>query len=169
MHLSVVILFLVTSIITWPVTAAPVRAKHVSVDLKSENARIAPGVPFWVMVHFMPEEGWHTYWKNPGDSGLAPVLEWKLPAGWQTGEVLFGAPEAIPYGSLVNFGYHGDNALLVQLTPPRKLPLQDVDVALQAKWLVCADACVPGSADLTVRLPVAEVAALDSSRVALFE
>src|SRR5690606_37719654 len=166
---EVVRLFRWSATSPWPVTAAPVRARHVIVDLKSENARIAPGVPFWVMVHFMPEEGWHTYWKNPGDSGLAPVLEWKLPAGWQTGDVLFGAPEAIPYGSLVNFGYHCDNALLVQLTLAGTLPRQDVDEARQAKWLVCADACVPGSADLTVRLPVAEVAALDSSRVALFE
>lgn len=128
-------------------------APHITVELQTETAHISPGQAFWAIVFFSPEPHWHTYWKNPGDSGLAPKLNWQLPAGWQAEAPLFETPTAIPYGSEINYGYNGDSALLVKITPPKSLPEAPVTLKLDARWLVCADACVPGKADFALKLP----------------
>jgi len=129
-------------------------APHISVRLLTETRSISAGQSFWALVFFSPEPHWHTYWKNPGDSGLAPELNWQLPAGWQVESPLFETPSAIPYGSEINYGYEGDSGLLIKLTPPASLPDATVTLKLNARWLVCADACVPGKADLALKLPV---------------
>lgn len=134
--------------------AAPLSARHVSVELLAEDTGVSSGRPLWVMLHFSPEDGWHTYWKNPGDSGLAPQLAWTLPPGWQAREPLFPTPSAIPYGSQTNYGYEGPNGLLVELVPPPTLAGDQVELNLQARWLVCADACVPGQGEFQLQLPV---------------
>lgn len=59
--------------------AEPVQAPHIAVDIKADVSTFVPGQPFWVAVNFVPEPHWHTYWQNPGDSGLAPTLDWQLP------------------------------------------------------------------------------------------
>ena len=57
-------------------------------------------------------EGWHTYWSNPGDSGLPTTITWKLPDGVGVGAIQWPAPRALPTGPLVNYGYEGQVLLL---------------------------------------------------------
>ncbi len=76
---------------------------------------------------------WHTYWINPGDSGLATKLT--------PGLLDFPAPERIVYGPLTSFGYGG--TVLI----PAKLPKGAIKAT--ANWLECADVCIPGRAELT--------------------
>ena len=61
---------------------------------------------------------WHTYWKNPGDSGLATSLSWTLPAGFAAGEIVWPTPQQLPVGPLMNFGYEGTLLLPVPVTVP---------------------------------------------------
>ncbi|HPJ56754.1 MAG TPA: protein-disulfide reductase DsbD family protein [Kiritimatiellia bacterium] len=58
--------------------AAPVRDGPVQAELISEVAAVAPGKPFTVAFRMTLDESWHAYWTNPGDSGLAPSLDWTL-------------------------------------------------------------------------------------------
>ena len=64
-------------------------SEPVKVELVAEDTSIQEGKPFWVAIHFLPEEGWHLYWKNPGDAGAAPDVEWKLPEGFSVKPLLW--------------------------------------------------------------------------------
>ena len=57
--------------------------EHVKVELISEQEEIVPSQHLQLGIRFDLEEGWHTYWVNPGDSGEPPRIEWKLPTGFQ--------------------------------------------------------------------------------------
>src|SRR5205823_7777760 len=87
--------------------AAPVKTAHVDAELISENATIVPGQPLTVALRLRIEDGWHTYWRNPGDSGLPTTLDWKLPAGFRAAPIEWPAPKALQVAPLVNYGYRG--------------------------------------------------------------
>ncbi|HMQ13982.1 MAG TPA: protein-disulfide reductase DsbD family protein, partial [Candidatus Competibacter phosphatis] len=127
---------------------------HVQAELISETTAIQPGQPFWVALRLQMRDGWHVYWRNPGDSGLAPTVTWTLPAGFSAGEIQWPYPERIPVGPLMNFGYHGTVVLPVQIQPLSSLPDQDTfTLRARADWLVCQEDCIPESADLELTLP----------------
>lgn len=127
----------------------------------ADVSAIQPGKPFWVGIKFTVEAGWHIYWKNPGDSGLPTQVKLKLPAGFTAGELQFPIPQKLVQpGDVVNYGYENELMLLVQITPPKDLPVgQSVKIGAKASWLVCKEDCMPGSADVSLELPVAETAA----------
>jgi len=97
---------------------------------------------------------WHTYWKNPGDSGLATELAWTLPAGVQAGAIAWPAPRKFPIGPLANYGYEGTVLLPVPVTLAPTYAGGPLEVKLQASWLVCRKECIPEEGALTLRIPV---------------
>jgi len=135
--------------------SAPVTAPHVRVELLTETTSVQPGHDLSVGIRFALDEGWHVYWRNPGDSGEAPTVTWTLPAGFVAGELEWPRPEAIATGPLTNFGYDGTVLLPTTIRVPRELPGgPPVELRAHAKWLVCnADECIPGSATLATTLP----------------
>ncbi len=144
---------LLMSLFSLPATYAnPVATAHVEARLISEVTAIAVQQPFWVALHLKMKPGWHTYWRNPGDSGLATRLIWQLPEGFTASDIHWPYPERIASGPLANYGYHGETALLVQLTPPAQLA-DNVTLTVVAKWLACEEICIPEQADLTLTLP----------------
>ena len=138
-----------------PVWAKPFKSDRTQVQLISEVKTIQPSTPFWVGLQFKTRPGWHTYWRNPGDSGAPTRMEWTLPNGFKASELVYPYPQRMPIGPLMNFGYKGENLLLTELTPPVNLPTQQ-PVTLQAKasWLVCEVECVPEEATFELTLPV---------------
>lgn len=108
-------------------------------------------------LHLKVRDGWHTYWRNPGDSGLATTIKWNLPTGFQVSDIHWPYPEPISIDPLMNYGYHGDVYLLVQLTPPEDgLEYQEtVSFKADANWLVCEENCIPENATLNLTLPIA--------------
>ncbi len=114
------------------------------------------------------EKEWHTYWQVPGDSGLPTRIEWQLPAGFTAGPIDWPYPHRLPAGPLVNFGYEGETLLLTRVQVPANLATgKTVTLTAKAEWLECKDVCIPGSADLSLTLPVRPAAAA-SSHAALF-
>ncbi|WP_393937333.1 protein-disulfide reductase DsbD domain-containing protein [Piscinibacter sakaiensis] len=101
---------------------------------------------------------WHTYWRNPGDSGLPTTLNWTtLPPGVQPGEIAWPAPQRLPIGPLVNYGYEGDLLLPLDVAiPATARPGSTLRLTAEANWLVCNDVCIPENATLSIALPVAE-------------
>lgn len=140
--------------------AAPVTAPHIEAELVAEHTGWIAGTTNWVALRLKPETGWHTYWRNPGDSGLPTTLAWTLPDGWKAGEVAWPYPSMHRLGELTNYGYDAQTLHLVPLEVPAGLEGEHTVKAL-AKWLVCADICIPGQAELTLILPVAEIATAD--------
>ncbi len=144
------------------VAAAPVQADHVGVELVSETTALVPGHGATLGLRFVHEPHWHTYWINPGDSGLATKLAWQLPEGFRAGEILWPVPQRFDVGGLFNFGYSGDALLPVQLDVPASAkPGSNVQLAVEARWLVCREECIPGKATLMLDLPIAAEAAAD--------
>jgi thiol:disulfide interchange protein len=115
---------------------------------------VAPGKPMWLGLKIDHQPHWHTYWKNPGDSGLPTVMAWSLPAGATAGEIQWPTPRKLPIGPLLNYGYEGTLLLPVALKLPTAPGTETLDVKLHAEWLVCKDVCIPESGDFLLRLPV---------------
>ena len=135
-------------------SAAPVREGPVEAELVSAVESIAPGQPFTIAFRMQLDPPWHTYWTNPGDSGLAPTLAWTLPAGFSASDLEFPAPIAIATPPFMTYGLAGDVWFLATITPPPDLPPGEVVLAAEADWLICNDYCMPGSAQLELALPV---------------
>ena len=138
------------------------KTDHVLAELVAEKTALVPGQPITLALHLALDEGWHTYWRNPGDSGLPTTLAWKLPSGFAAGDIEWPAPKALPVGPLVNYGYERDVLHLVTVTPPRDLEVgRNVALKARADWLVCKEICIPDGADLELTLPVEMNAATD--------
>ncbi|MGC1386794.1 MAG: protein-disulfide reductase DsbD domain-containing protein [Steroidobacteraceae bacterium] len=161
---------LLASPAAYPLSGSIVASDNVRARLISEVDGIAPGQSIWVALEFNIRDGWHTYWRNPGDSGQATTLRWTLPAGLSAGEIVWTAPHRFEIPPLVNYGYARHAMHLVQITAAPDLKTgAPVELTAQANWLVCADVCIPESAQLHLRLPVnAAAGAVDPALAPLF-
>ena len=133
--------------------ADPVATDNVEAQLVSDYIEVAPGQVFWVALRQKIRPGWHTYWKNPGDSGEPTRIQWDLPRGFEAGPIHWPAPERIPVGFLMNFGYDDEVFLLTQFTAPQSFSTTGpLTVRAHADWLVCEEICIPEEADLVLHL-----------------
>ena len=128
---------------------------------------VAPGQPLWLGLQITHQPGWHTYWKNSGDSGLPTELAWQLPAGLDAGEIAWPLPRKIPIGTLANYGYEGTVLLPVPVTVASTFapgPLaQEAAIRLRASWLVCRKECIPEDGEFTLQLPIRSTTALNGA------
>lgn len=128
---------------------------------------VAPGQPLWLGLQITHQPEWHTYWKNPGDSGLPTDLAWTLPAGLDAGEIAWPLPKKIPIGTLANYGYEGTVLLPVPVTVAGTFapgPLaKDATIKLRASWLVCRKECIPEEGEFTLQLPIQSTTALSGA------
>jgi DsbC/DsbD-like thiol-disulfide interchange protein len=173
MRLSTTLLFMcIAPCIAPPALAASstgVDADHLRVTLLSEQDALVPGHSAWLGLHLQHDVHWHTYWINPGDSGLPTRLSWTLPAGFTAADIVWPVPKRFAVGELTNFGYDGDVLLPVQIEVPAQAAAgSSAHLEVQAKWLVCEEACIPGKATLALDLPVRDTATADASVAPLF-
>ncbi len=140
-----------------PVKSSPAKAgHHTKVTLLSEAKSVQPGVPFTVGALMKMDRGWHTYWKNPGESGLPTEIAWKLPEGFTAGEIQWPLPHKYnESGDVLTYGYEDETMLLVEITPPSNLTAgSTVMLKAEISWLECEKLCVPGEASVQLQLPV---------------
>lgn len=144
-------------------------------QVRAELVALAPdgiqaGETIYLGLLFEHADGWHTYWKNPGDSGLPTELQWQLPEGWTAGEIEWPSPLKLRIGELANYGYEGRRLLPVPVTIPADWqakapanpfePPSAVSIELQANWLVCKLECIPESGSFSLSLPIEVSSAL---------
>lgn len=117
------------------------------IQLIPENETLQPGHLFWVAIQLKLQNGWHAYWKNPGDSGIAIEIEWKLPPGFIAGETEWPYPKRFDLSSVIGYGYDGEVWLLTPITSPQSLDKDaELEIGADVNWLVCSDeTCLPGS------------------------
>jgi len=143
-------IFLVLSILWSSVLLAnPVETGHAKASLIT-NLQSSSQESFYVGVRLQMQDGWHTYWENPGDSGSPFEATWKTDAGVIIENVSWPTPQTIPYPPLMTFGYEGDVVFPFQVF--RSLDSELTEISLDFDFLICADICIPEQATLTLDL-----------------
>lgn len=146
--------------------STPVRDKHVEARLIASVSTIQPGVPFTLGLQFTIDPTWHTYWANPGETGIPTSLKLELPEGFSAGELQFPVPKKFitDYGFGVREAGYGYDTMVIHpmtITPPANLtPGESITLSGKAGWLMCdPNTCIPGKADLSITLAVGASAA----------
>jgi len=130
---------------------------HTSVRLVSESAVFVPGEEVVLGIELTMDPHWHTYWINPGDSGLPTSVEWELPEGFQAGDIQWPTPIRFMFAGLVSYGYEGVVTLRVPIQTSEEVALGDsVTINGTVSWLECKDVCLPGEGDVSISLTASE-------------
>lgn len=139
-----------------PLTAVGASATRPRLVLPVES--IKPGDSFVAGIELSMNRGWHTYWRNGGDSGAATTVRWELPNGFTAGEILWPAPERhedrIGDTSLITYVYHDMVLLLVPMTVAPNVSPGEVELSATVGWLECEKACIPGKGRVSEKLTV---------------
>jgi thiol:disulfide interchange protein/DsbC/DsbD-like thiol-disulfide interchange protein len=134
--------------------SAVVKTDEVRAELVAQAPEgVSAGKPLWLGLVIEHAPHWHTYWKNPGDSGLPTTLTWQLPAGVSAGEIAWPTPKRLPVGPLVNYGYEDKLLLPVPVEVASDFKGDTLNIKLSAQWLVCKDVCIPQQGEFVLRLP----------------
>jgi len=141
--------------------SGPQRTERIEAELVPMSAWAAPGSTAVVAVRQQIEPGWHTYWRNPGDSGGPTTLDWTLPNNVSAGDIVWPLPRRQRLQSLMNYGYEGEVFLPVPIEVPADArPGQTLRLTTEALFMVCSDQmCVPDELTLSLDLRVQEGAA----------
>ncbi len=138
-----------------------INSGNVEARLLSVPSQIAPGASFTLLLEHKIRPGWHTYWINPGDSGAATELTWRGPEDFEFGAIEWPYPERVPYGPLMNYGYHDTVIYPIKVTAPKSLTGSSVTFDVKGEWLVCADICIPERGELQLNVAVGDSLILD--------
>ncbi len=149
--------FIVSAVLFPPLLSCAVTASnHTHARLVADVATATPGSPFTIGVLLRMDSGWHTYWKNPGESGLATTVRWTVPEGTVVSGLQWPLPEKkIEAGQVLTYGYSTETMLLATMQLPAALPPRGaVNIQAEISWLECENTCVPGSAAVSLSLPL---------------
>tara|TARA_Y100001958_G_C21238441_1_gene565478 strand:- start:74 stop:2089 length:2016 start_codon:yes stop_codon:yes gene_type:complete len=142
-------LSLVLIILTFAVEAKVAKTDHAEISIiGNKNIISEPGIVD-LGYKFVFTPGWHTYWVNPGDSGGPPTFTSTISNGWKINPNLWPGPQTIEYPPLMTYGYENEVVF------PFKLDITDLDdkeIDINIKFLVCDDICVPEEANLKLIL-----------------
>lgn len=124
--------------------------RHVHATLYTQHSRVEPGQVTWVAVAFDIADQWHIYWPGQNDTGMSPVIDWKLPEGWKIGQPRWPAPRRyVAPGDLLDHVLEQRTVVLFPLkAPDRVVPGSGAMIFAHAEWLVCKDMCVAESQEL---------------------
>jgi len=132
--------------------------------LVSEVSQAEPGRSFHIGVHQVMPEGWHTYWRNPGDNGLPIEIDWTVPDGVEIGDIVWPAPVELRLtDEIMDYGYRGEVTLPMPVRIDEGFQGDSVTFRADATWLVCEDICIPEERTLELTVPVGETAGRDET------
>lgn len=132
-------------------TSALAQQPHATAQWVTSTQSVSKGESIRSIIKMKISEGWHTYWKNPGEGGIPLDIKAKLPAGWRIDEIHYPAPKRMLTGELSSFGYEGEVVFPIKIHPPHDAqgPLPEIKATLS--WLACNESsCVPGEVELTL-------------------
>lgn len=152
---AVLSLVLSLAVFAAPFAQAAEPDQYVTVEMKADTDAVVAGKNFLIGFKQTIYPEWHTYWKNPGDTGAETRIKLTLPEGFTAGEILWQTPERVPYADIfVNYGYAHEAYFLMEITPPAEITAQEVTIAADKSWLVCKEICIPEDGKYSVTLPV---------------
>jgi thiol:disulfide interchange protein len=134
--------------------ASSVTNEHSTATLTASHDGVVTGGETEIGLVLQHQDGWHTYWENPGDAGIPTTMEFTLPDGVTAGPVQWPLPIRMMEGELAIYGYEGTILLPVTLKVAEGYGAETIPVKLKASWLICHNICIPESAELELTLPV---------------
>jgi thiol:disulfide interchange protein DsbD len=127
-----------------------------TVSLHLDAAEAPPGATVLAGIQLRMDTDWHTYWRNPGESGMATEINWTLPEGITAGPIEWPAPEVYVAEGMTTYVYHDEAWLIVPLTLAPDIAPGTVELKAEVSWLECKVACVPGDASVNASLVVGD-------------
>jgi len=138
------------------------------------HSEAKPGTTVTAGLELTMDDGWHTYWINPGEAGIATSVEWTLPKGVSAGPVHWPVPEKFTALGSTGYGYHGKTILLVPLTITSDAAPGQATISGKVSWLECKELCIPRDQLVSATLTIAgsdalsaDAAKLDAARETL--
>ena len=127
--------------------------KNAFMTLLGGNYDVVPGETIIIGVHLNTRPGWHTYWRNSGDSGLPTTVSWETkPQDWRVSDILWPAPKRYAMEDLVNYGYEGKTLFPIEIEVPITATWGEYAFKGRVDWLACKDTCIPESQDFSFNL-----------------
>jgi len=123
---------------------------HARISLIKDHSDFVPGTSINIGLKVSMDKGWHTYWRNPGDSGGPIVIDWDLPKGFSVSDIKWPLPEKIEYPPLMTYGYEDFVIYPMVLSIPADY--SDDYFEMAADILICADVCIPESGKISSNL-----------------
>ncbi|MGF1635336.1 MAG: protein-disulfide reductase DsbD domain-containing protein [Phycisphaerae bacterium] len=165
-HLAVLTILTLSAWVATPPAAGapdqPAGNAYVSVELVTATDDFTK--PFEVGLHFEMADGWHIYWKNPGEAGIPPKVTWNLPDGFTVTDLQYPIPSTYILGGIETFGYSKSALLTATVTPPDGYePAAGDAISADVDYLVCEAICLRAAASVSVPLTP------EAARPGLFE
>lgn len=153
--LCLLVLPLLGEAATPPASRAQASTPQVQATLLATQANVVPGDTLTLGVRLAIQPHWHTYWRNPGDSGTVTTIDWAFSGPAEAGDIQWPLPDRFKMGPIVNYGYADQVTLPVPVHISSAVQVGEV---LQAQavvdWLVCKEECIPQQVTLALSLPV---------------
>lgn len=129
---------------------------HTRVQLVVSADQVSAGESFWMGLRYEIDPDWHIYWKNFGDTGMPTEVEWKLPEGFEAGELRWPVPERYDYEGIISYVYHDEVVIYaeVRISEDWEPAGDSVKLGAHTEFLMCSVPCIPGSASFEVEVPV---------------
>lgn len=139
------------AILIFAIAADPKSTASMICDAK----QVRPGQSFTVAITIHLPKGWHTYWVNPGDSGVAPTIKWSLPKEWKAGPLVYPTPSKFESSEIIGYGYEMDVTFLTKITSSYSTMMgRPAHLGADLAWLYCQGKCIPAKAKLSLDIPV---------------
>ena len=128
------------------------------VELWVDQSTARPGSTVTAALRLQMAEGWHSYWRNPGDEvGLKTRVEWTLPPGVKAGAIQWPLPDKTTEKEFDTLTYSGTVVLLVPIQIPAGQALGPMTLKAKVRWLECHEECVPGNTTVETQVTVASL------------
>ena len=147
----------------------PQRVGSLEVELVSDATQVVPGETFRVGLRLRHDPHWHTYWRNPGDTGFPTSFVLEGPEGTRYSDIRWPAPSRLAIGPLANYGYEGEALIYRDVTLPAGFAGRQAHFQVHTEWLICKEVCIPGDAALQLDIPVGGATVHDQAELAGFE
>lgn len=89
------------------------------------------------------EDGWHIYWRNPGDSGMPTSFEFILPEKISVSEIKWTVPKIFEFEGYASYGYEGIAVFPFSIYIPENFNQDEITIELNLRSLICKDVCKP--------------------------
>ena len=129
--------------------AVTVDTGHANVSLvKYENVKGNQNISL-IGIRMDMQKNWHTYWKNPGDSGGPIKVNWSHNDNVSISEIYWPTPSLIPYEPLMTYGYKNFVIFPFEIINSNN---KNSFIEASIDFLICDDICVPEKAFIKTNL-----------------